>query len=109
MPGVPGIVDPPEGSHQRRASISELVHIRLAENYSARSFQSAYYFRIMLRYPVFKESTASGCLDPSCIEEVLESNGDAVQGAAPAVVLNLGFSLLGSLHRKIGSHGDIRV
>src|SRR2546427_5088413 len=85
------------------------MHVRLAQKYGTGSFQPSHHFGILFGYAVLKHRAAGCRFDPCCIEEVLQSNGNAVERTTPFLLLNFRIRLLRGLNRDIACDRDVGV
>ena len=98
-----------EVRHERASAKRELMHVGFADKHGARSLQFADYFGIHIGYTVLKHCAAGGRFDPCRIEKVLNGNRNAVERAAPFLLLNFRFRFLCGLHRYITRNRDVGI
>jgi len=77
---VPRIVHVAVVADQRTAAVGELVEIVLAHDHRARVAQTAHNFRIVSWNAVLMQSTSRGRADACGVDQIFQSNGNAVHG-----------------------------
>src|SRR2546422_9497146 len=85
------------------------MDVGFADKHGARSVQFADSFGIIIGYTVLKHCAAGGRFDPGRIEKVLNGNRNAVERAAPFLLLNFGFRFFCGLHRYITRNRDVGI
>src|ERR1700676_348109 len=93
----------------RRGAISELVHVQLADDNGSRGLETPNYFRILRRHTI-GEDRAGGCSAyAGCVDQIFQSNWNAVQRSAPSAALALGFEFACLRQRLLAHDRDVRV
>jgi hypothetical protein len=85
------------------------VHIHLADYYSASILESFDTDSVHPRDAIPERLERSRCHDAGCVVEVLDADGDAVEGAAPSSTLDLLVRLAGLIERLIRQDRGKRV
>jgi hypothetical protein len=94
---------------QAGRSHPERVHIHLADDYSAGILQSLDADGVYSRDAILERLERSGCRDAGRVVEVLDADGDAVEGAAPSSALDLLVRLAGLIESLIRQDCGKRV
>src|SRR2546429_491177 len=106
MSRVPGIANRPEVANRRTASVSELVHIELAEEHCPGRLEAPHDLRILCRNTILEQTAACGRTHSSRIDQILQRNRDAMEGTSPAVLMDFRLGLPGFCQRGLGRDGN---
>ena len=104
--GVPGVVHVAVVGVLAGGAVGELVHVQLAQKNCARLPEPSGDGAVFGGHEVVVDAGAGGGADSAGVEQVFESHGNAVEGAAvaPGADVPLGLPRLGQ--RLVGQQGD---